>query len=552
MRRIEMKQLGWTEKWILRFAVMALLFLALSGFEGMLMRTQLYDRDALHGMEAALNTIRPGAGNPSTEDLFYSMLTAHPIVGVYGFVYMAVFGAFYFLVPYLLNKPIKHKRLVPWNFWLQIVGVMICWGAGFFGLFNALYTLYWPLPVSYDRVPIWGSVFFMLGAALIMVNILLFSFNLFSTVLSKNDSRSYSVWQFLRSAFGIPRLMKLLGREDKTAPNLDYNGMPVFIVAVGRGSIDTVINAFVLLTAGALILVYGLFALFGSPLNPGAVDALIYKNWYWWGLDMVADGNARIYTAGVWYLLIPLLTGRDLFGANVVKTVIMVDLLVSMGVWSHHLLSDTSQPMVMRLLSGQFITWGEFFTMGLTIFASMMTVWLAKPVKFTPALKFALGSMFGFIMGGAAGLIQANVGLNVVFHNTQWVVALHAHTFLLTGVGTMIFSVLYALVPMLTKLEFKSKRLIDVHFWLWMVGSVIMAYAMGMAGSRGMLRRTLYEGGQFQSYTLVAIVGGSLVALGFLAFLVNLVGTLGLRNVLSLVLSEAWLAEQRQAAPAEA
>ena len=30
------------------------------------------------------------------------MLTAHPIVGVYGFIYMAVFGAFYFLVPYLL------------------------------------------------------------------------------------------------------------------------------------------------------------------------------------------------------------------------------------------------------------------------------------------------------------------------------------------------------------------------------------------------------------------------------------------------------------------
>ena len=38
-----MTQLGWTEKWTLRFAVLALLFLALSGFEGMLMRTQLYD-----------------------------------------------------------------------------------------------------------------------------------------------------------------------------------------------------------------------------------------------------------------------------------------------------------------------------------------------------------------------------------------------------------------------------------------------------------------------------------------------------------------------------
>jgi cytochrome c oxidase subunit 1 len=235
----------------------------------------------------------------------------------------------------------------------------------------------------------------------------------------------------------------------------------------------------------------------------------------------------------------------------VVKTVIMVDLLVSMAVWSHHLLGDTSQPMVMRLLSGQFITWGEFFTMGLTIFASMMTVWLARPVKMTPALKFALGSMFGFMMGGVAGLIQANVGLNMVFHNTQWVIALHAHTFLLTGVGMMLFSVLYALVPMLTKLEFRSKALINTHFWLWITGSVGMAYAMGMAGSRGMLRRTFYEGGQFQGYTLAAIIGGVLISIGFLVFLVNLVGTLGLRNVLALFVPERWLAG-RQPAPVQA
>jgi len=544
-------QPGWSEKWTLRFAVFALLFLALSGFEGLLMRTQQYDVEALRGMESVLNAIRPGDREPTQPELYFSMMSAHPIVGVYGFVYMAVMGAFYFLVPHLLGKEVRHKKLVAVNFALQPLGVLICWGSGFFGLFNALYTLYWPLPVSYDRVPLWGSIFFCIGAAIIMVNILMFAFNLFSTVLSKSNPHSYSFWQFLRSAFGIPRLMKLFGKEDRTAPNLDYNGLPVFLVAVGRGSIDTVINAVVLLTAGALILVYGLAALFKAPLDPGAVNALVYKNWFWWGLDMVADGNVLIYTAGVWYLLIPLLVGRDLFGANVVKTVILVDLLVSMGVWSHHLLGDRSQPLAMRLLSGQFITWGEFFTMGLTIFASLMTIWLARPVKMTPPLKFVLGSVFGFVMGGAAGLIQANVGLNLVFHNTQWVIALHAHTFLLTGVGTLVFAILYALVPMLTKLEFRHKRLVDLHLWLWLVGAVLNAYAMGMAGARGMLRRTLYEGGQFQPYTLVALVGGVLMAAGWLVFLYHLIATIGLKNVLGLFVPERWLA-RKQAASATA
>lgn len=533
-----MAKLGWMEKWTLRFAVVALLFLALSGFEGMLMRSQQYDIDSLHGMETLLNTIRPGGIEPTTAELYYAMLTAHPIVGIYGFVYMAIFGAFYFLVPFLIKKPVKHPKLVIANFWMQIIGVMVCWAAGFFGLFNAMYTLYWPLPVAFDRVPLLGSIFFMLGAAVIMVNILLFSFNIFKTVLSKDNSGSYTLGQFLRAAFGIPRLMKLFGKEDKNAVNLDYNGMPVFIVAVARGSIDTVINAIVLLTAGVLILVYGLFALFGNPLNPLAVDALLFKNVYWWGLDMVADGNALIYTAGVWYLLVPLLTGRQLFGANVVKTVIMVDLLVSMGVWSHHLLGDTSQPMWMKILSGQLITWGEYFTMGLTIFVSLMTIWKACPVKMSAPLKFVLGSMFGFVMGGIAGLIQANVGLNMIFHNTQWVVALHAHTFLLTGVGTMLFAVIYTLVPMLTKLEFKYKKLVDWHLWLWLIGSVSMSYAMGWAGSKGMLRRTLYTGGEFTPFTLAAIIGGTILSIGFVIFLINLVSTLGLKNVLSLIIPE--------------
>ena len=543
-----MAQLSWQEKWTLRFAVVGLLFLALSGFEGLLMRTQQYNIDALKPMEGVLNAVRLGA-EPTQEELFYSMMTAHPIVGIYGFVYMAIMGAFYYLVPFLLKREVRHKKLEVANFFLQPIGVMICWSAGFFGMFHSLYTLYWPLPVAFDRgMPVISTIAFSFGAAIIMVNILLFAFNLFSTVLSKGNPQSYSFWGFLRSAFGINRLLKWLGKEDKGAPNLDHNGLPVFLVAVGRGSIDTVINAFVLLTAGALILVYGLAALFKTPLDPSAVNALVYKNWYWWGLDMVADGNVLIYTAGIWYLLVPLLVGRELFGANVVKTVIMVDLLVSMGVWSHHLLGDRPQPGWMKLLSGQFVTWGEFFTMGLTIFAALMTIWLARPVKMTPPLKFVLASIFGFLMGGAAGLTQANTGLNMVFHNTQWVIALHAHTFLLTAVGSLVFAVLYTLVPMMIKKEYRFPKLVNVHLVLWLVGAITNAYAMGMAGMQGMLRRTIYAAGMWDPYVLAAMAGGILMGLGLVVFLVNVIGTLGLGNVLRLFVPEKWLAKKQSAA----
>lgn len=545
-----MVRIGWLEKWTLRFAVVGLLFLALSGFEGVLMRTQLFSSDLLHGFEASMSALRPGEmAGASVAELFYAMLTAHPVVGIYGFAYMCVMGAFYFLVPFLLQKPVRYKALIPVNFVLQIAGVMICWAAGFFGLFNALYTLYWPLPVAYDRTPLAGSVAFGFGLILIEANVLLFAFNLFATVLSKSNPHPYNFWEFLRSAFGIPVILRRLGiqvRDDHPR----YQELPVFLVAVGRGSIDTVINAVVLLSAGALILIYGLPALLANVrFNPATVDALLYKNWFWWGLDMVADGNVLMYTAGTWYLLTPLLTGRKLYGEAVVRTVILFDLLVSMFVWSHHLLSDMPQPGLMRLLSGQFVTWGEFFTMGLTIFAVMMTIWLARPLRFTPALKFVMASLFGFSVGAVAGLIQANTGLNLILHNTQWVIGPHAHFLLLGGLGSLLFAVIYALLPLLTKLEVPNNALVNIHLWGWVIGTLGMTYSMGLAGTHGMLRRTLYANGEFSPYMLVALGFSLLIAIGFIAFLLNVLSTLGVRRVLSLVLPDSWLG--LQPAPAE-
>lgn len=536
-----MSKIGWLEKWTLRYAVAGLIWLMVNAFEGALMRAILVDPASIHGLETAITVLRPAGVDPSTTQTFYSMMTAHPIVGIYGFAYLSVMGAFYFLVPLLLKREIRHRKLIAANFWLQNIGVFLAWGAGFFLMFNSLYTLYWPLPVSFDRVPLVGSLVFAVGAAVIMVNILLFAFNIFSTVAGKASPDGYGFGDLLRSTLGIDRLQRRLkkGKEANPAPRPEPAELPVFIVSVARGSVDTVINAFVLLTAGGLILVYGLATLFHVPLNPLAVNPLVYKNWFWWGLDMVADGNVLIYSAGVWYLLIPLLVGRNLFGESIVRTVILADLLVSLGVWSHHLLADQAQPMVMRILSGQIITWGEFFTMGLTIFASLMTIWLARPVKITPPLRFVLGSIFGFMIGIAAGLAQANVGLNVVLHNTQWVISTHAHTMLLTGLSMLIFAVIYALIPMLTKLELRSQALVKVHFWGWMLGSLTMAYSMGWAGVLGMLRRMLYPApNPYQLESTIALIGALVLSVGFAAFLVNVVWTLGWRNLVSLVAPE--------------
>ena len=123
---------------------------------------------------------------------------------------------------------------------------------------------------------------------------------------------------------------------------------------------------------------------------------------------------------------------------------------------------------------------------------------------------------------------------------------------LMVGLGNLLFAVVYALLPMLTKLEARSRTLIKVHFWGWTGGTMLMTTAMGTAGAQGMLRRMLYFAGEYHGFMVVAVIGALIAGAGFLAFLANLVWTLGLPNILSLFLPQAWVEKRWGKAPAVA
>ena len=520
----------------LRYAIVAVVFLGLSGIEGLFMRTQLSNLSLNIPLMISI---------PMAAEHYYAMLTAHPIVGAYGWAYLAVFASFYYLVPTLLKRPLYSIRFANYHMWMHVVGILTVWCAGYVLKFGSLYTVYWPLPVA--RFSPISVVVFAVGLALVELSVLCFIFNIFATVLKRGatDSlpKSVALRSLLMSSFGLDTasrwLDQLLGRRTAFSggtPGPGPEPLPVFVVAVMRGSLDAVINALVTAGAGVLMLAFALPTLLtGLSMNPLIVDALIYKNIFWWGLDMIADGDVLIWTAGTLYLLAPLLVNRKLYGEQIVRYVILADLIVSMGVWSHHLLSDRPQPELMRLISGQFITWGEFFTMGLSFFSVLMTLWLARPIKLNMPLKFMLAGIMGFGLGGASGLLQANYSMNLIMHNTQWVPGFHIHQMLLTGLSNVLFAAIYALLPMLTGTGLKSNKLSNLHFWLWTIGGVGMAFSMGLAWRDGMLRRTLYPGVElYLPYMNGAMFFGVLLAVAFLAFLVNIIQTYGLRTLIGL------------------
>lgn len=501
------------QKLTLRYVVVGLVYYLFAAFEGMLMRVEAVDPSIME------------------EKQYFGILTAHPLVGIFGSTYMIVFGAFTFLVPFLLKKPLWSIKLARWTWWLVTVGTFVFWFDGFLTHYAPLYTLYWPLPADFSQFDPLAGAIFITGIAMIMVGTLLFVLNIFKTIMfTPAGQPKVPARKMLLSALGFTALGSLLrGKKMRDEDHL----VPLPVAAIARGTVDVALNALIITFTGVLILVYMIAEISGHSLKTSAIDALLYKNWFWWGLDLVADGLVLIFVAGTWYLLATLITGKSPFMQNWARGALALELVVSWTVWSHHLLADQSQPAILKVLSGEMVTAFELITQGLAFFITLMTLWSARPLKMTNPLKFLLGGLLGFGLAVPAGIMQADVGLNRILHNTQWIVGPHVHVAVLVGLTMTLYSAIYVLLPILTNgAELWSQKLANLHFWAHLLGGIGMGAFMGMAGLQGMLRRTLYYNGEFEPYMILAMLSGSLLLIAFVAFLFNIVMTLGLNGAI--------------------
>ncbi|HNW74741.1 MAG TPA: cbb3-type cytochrome c oxidase subunit I [Bacteroidales bacterium] len=501
------------QKMILRFVVVGLVYYAFAVIEGMIMR---------------LYAVAPIPVIPANQ--YFAILTAHPLVGIFGSTYSIVCGAFLFLVPFLMKKPLWSMKLGTWTLWLIAIGTFVFWFSGFLSHYAPLYTLYWPLPADFTQFSVWGGTFFIVGVALVMLGTAFFVINIFATITYTPEGwEKQPACKLIGSAIGWSGIVNLFRKEKKE----HLVSLPV--AAIARGTVDMAFNTGIILFTGVLILVYMVAELLGFSLKHSAIDALLYKNWFWWGLDLIADGLVLIFVAGTWYLLATLITGKKLFMENIARGALLVELVVSWTVWSHHLLSDQAQPGFLKVASGEMVTAFELITQGLAFFITLATLWSARPLKMTNPLKFLLGGLLGFALAVPAGIMQADIGLNRILHNTQWIVGPHVHVAVLVGLTMTLYAAIYLLFPIVTNgAQLYSQKLADFHFWAHLIGGIGMGAFMGMAGLNGMLRRSIYENGEFNGYMILAALSGFLLLLAFLAFFYNIVMSVGLKGVIGI------------------
>ncbi|WGL16628.1 cytochrome-c oxidase, cbb3-type subunit I [Microbulbifer bruguierae] len=238
---------------------------------------------------------------------------------------------------------------------------------------------------------------------------------------------------------------------------------------------------------------YSLFA--------GTTDAMIQ---WWYGHNAVGFFLTAAFL-GIMYYFVPKQAGRPVYSYQL--SIVHFWALISIYVWAggHHLhysaLPDWTQSLAM-IMSVILLapSWGGMINGIMTLSGA----W--HKLRTDPTLRFLVVSLSFYGMSTFEGPMMSIKTVNALSHNTDWTVG-HVHSGALGWVAMISIGALYHLVPVLwNRRQMYSVRLINAHFWLATVGTVLYIAAMWVNGiTQGLMWRAFNADGTL-TYSFVESV----------------------------------------------
>lgn len=164
--------------------------------------------------------------------------------------------------------------------------------------------------------------------------------------------------------------------------------------------------------------------------------------------------------------------------------------LLGFVVWGHHMFTVTIGTAPNWIFT--FTTFLIAIPSGIKTFNWLTTLYKSRLVLDAP-VKYALGFLIGFVLGGISGVMVNTIPIDVVYQDTYFVVG-HFHFIIIGGAVSTIMGTLYMIFPDATGRMY-NRKIANIQWLIWMPSFIITFMGMNIVGAYGMPRRYIdYNG----------------------------------------------------------